>query len=76
MSNRLGLALFACVSLTAPCVAGDWTQFRGPGGLGISQETSVPTTWSGTRNIAWKAKLPGAGTSSPIIVGDKIFLTC
>ncbi len=56
--------------------AADWAQFRGPGGIGTSTETSVPTTWSGSQNIAWKATLPGAGTSSPIIIGDQVFLTC
>ncbi len=36
---------------------------------------STPTTWSGTENIAWKTKIPGKGSSSPIVVGDRIFLT-
>ena len=76
MRNRLGLTLLACVGLAVPCLADDWMQFRGPGGLGVSSEVSVPTEWSDTRNIVWKTKLPGAGTSSPIIIGDKIFLTC
>lgn len=51
-------------------------QFRGPGGQGISAENSLPTTWSATQNIAWKTALPGPGTSSPILVGNKIYLTC
>lgn len=76
MSRRLGLAFAVCVSLFVPALAADWAQFRGPGGLGTSQEASAPTSWSATQNVAWKAALPGAGTSSPIIVGDKIFLTC
>jgi outer membrane protein assembly factor BamB len=56
--------------------AESWMQFRGPGGQGVSAEKSLPTTWSATQNIAWKTALPGAGTSSPILVGDKIYLTC
>jgi outer membrane protein assembly factor BamB len=52
-----------------------WSQFRGPGGRGASAE-SVPVTWSRTENVAWKTELPGAGTSSPIVVGSKIYLTC
>lgn len=55
--------------------AQDWSQFRGPGGQGVSAEKTLPTTWSATQNIVWKTPLPGAGTSSPIVVGDKIFLT-
>ncbi len=53
----------------------DWTRFRGPGGTGISDDTDVPTTWTATKNVVWKTTLPGFGTSSPITLGDKIFLT-
>lgn len=55
---------------------GDWTQFRGPGGSGASNEKGLPAKWSSTENIVWKTKLPGPGTSSPIVLGDKIYLTC
>jgi outer membrane protein assembly factor BamB len=54
----------------------DWTQFRGPGGSGISAETGLPTTWSSKENIVWRTKLPGPGTSSPIVVGKRLYLTC
>ena len=53
----------------------DWSQFRGPDGLANSA-VSLPLTWSVTENIIWKKELPGPGTSSPIIVGERIFLTC
>jgi outer membrane protein assembly factor BamB len=56
--------------------AADWPQFRGPDGLGISDDKDVPTTWSASENVVWKTELPGAGTSSPIIVGQRIFVTC
>lgn len=57
--------------------ADDWLRFRGPNGSGISTETvSVPTTWSETENLKWKVSLPGPGSSSPIVVGDKVFVTC
>ena len=63
--------------ITATAVsAADWTQFRGPGGLGISTDKGVPARWSATKNIAWKAVLPGPGASSPITLGDRIFVTC
>ncbi len=55
--------------------AESWMQFRGPGGQGVSTEKGLPTKWSSSENIAWKTELPGAGTSSPILVGDKIYLT-
>ena len=56
--------------------AEDWTQFRGPGSAGVSEELSLPTSWSGEENVVWKTKLPGPGSSSPITLGDKIYLTC
>ena len=53
----------------------EWPGWRGPRGDGTSSETNVPTKWSGSDNIAWKTPLPGLGHSSPIIWGDRIFLT-
>lgn len=61
--------------LTAPLLAEDWPQFRGPGGQGHSTEQGLPTTWSETKNVRWKSPIPGSGWSSPVIVGDGIFLT-
>jgi outer membrane protein assembly factor BamB len=55
--------------------ADNWPQWRGPNGDGISQETHVPTRWSATENVAWKLPLPGMGGSTPIVWGDRIFLT-
>jgi len=64
------LLLLAAISL-----ASDWPQFRGPTGQGVSDEKGLPTEWSAQKNIAWKIKLPGAGASSPIILGKRVFLT-
>lgn len=52
----------------------DWPQFRGPAG-GVSSAKGLPATFSQTENIVYKTELPGAGTSSPIIVGSRIYLT-
>jgi outer membrane protein assembly factor BamB len=57
-------------------VRADWRQFRGPHGLGITTEHGLPVEWSSTKNVVWKTALPGPGTSSPTVVGDRIFLTC
>jgi outer membrane protein assembly factor BamB len=54
----------------------DWPQFRGPTAHGTSAEKQLPVTWSQTRNLAWKVNLPGPGSSTPLIVGDRIFVTC
>jgi len=57
--------------------AQDWPRFRGPEGSGVVENSeSIPTQWSPKSNLAWKSKLPGPGASSPIIVGDKAFVTC
>src|SRR5581483_1129904 len=74
MNRLLPSAVMFFVSTSA--FAADWTQFRGPGGLGRSDETGLPVKWSETENLLWKVQLPGMGTSCPITVGDAIFLTC
>src|SRR5262245_21878773 len=53
----------------------NWPQWRGPEGLGVSEEKNLPTEWSADKNIIWKTALPGRGHSSPIVWGDRIFLT-
>ncbi len=54
----------------------DWPRFRGPDGSGVAPEGSPPAQWSATENVFWKTPLPGFGASSPIVVGDRVFLTC
>ncbi|MGL5095382.1 MAG: PQQ-binding-like beta-propeller repeat protein, partial [Planctomycetia bacterium] len=56
-------------------VAGEWPQFRGPGGEGHSNANDLPLTWSESENIAWKVPVAGKGWSSPAILGDRIWLT-
>ena len=55
--------------------AGDWPAFRGPSGDGHSSERGLPTEWSESRNIVWKAPVAGQGWSSPAISGDRVWLT-
>ena len=60
-----------------PCSAGDWTRFRGSNGDGISQDSEeTPVEWSAEKNLKWKVALPGPGSSCPIVVGDKVLVTC
>ena len=56
--------------------AENWPQWRGPADDGISNETNLPTKWSDKDNLAWKFALPGMGESTPVVWGDRIFLTC
>lgn len=55
--------------------ANDWPQFRGPNGNATAATSNPPITWSDSENIAWKTKLPGRGASSPVVFGNRIFLT-
>jgi outer membrane protein assembly factor BamB len=52
-----------------------WSQWRGPSGQGLVEGNSFPDTWSDTENVLWKVKVPGRGHSSPIVWGDRLFLT-
>jgi outer membrane protein assembly factor BamB len=60
--------------LTIPAGAGEWPQFRGPGGTAFSSEKGLPAKWSATENVRWKAELPG-GVSSPVIAGGRVYVT-
>jgi hypothetical protein len=53
----------------------DWPQFRGPDNNGVATDTNLPSEWSASKNIAWKATIPGVAWSCPIVVGDKVFIT-
>lgn len=69
-------ALSIVVLLVMAAQADDqWPQFRGPLSLGVAEDPNLPDTWSQTENVAWKTAIPGSGWSSPIVWGDKIFVT-
>lgn len=84
LSSRHALA----VALMAPCLAlacqrvpaedapGEWRQWRGPFGLGVSNEVNLPVKWASDGNgVRWKTAIPGTGNSSPIVSRGRIFLT-
>jgi outer membrane protein assembly factor BamB len=66
--------LCALVAYAGPAVAQEWTRFRGPNGSGQSETTTIPIAWS-KNDYLWKTDLPGIGHSSPVLWGEKIFLT-
>ena len=66
---------FAVIIWCGLAHAEDWPGWRGPRGDGSSREANLPVHWSKTENVAWKTPIPGKGHSSPIIWGDRIFLT-
>ena len=53
----------------------DWTEFRGPTQDGHSSATGLPVEWSAEKNIVWRTELPGRAWSSPIVAGNRIYLT-
>jgi outer membrane protein assembly factor BamB len=55
--------------------SGDWPRFRGPNGIGSAGDAKLPVRWSADEGIEWKTPLPGAGSSSPIVVQGKVFVT-
>jgi outer membrane protein assembly factor BamB len=75
MLARSIVATLLVATLTPRAQSADWLQWRGPLGTGQSSETKAPLTWSPTENVKWKVPLDGPGNSSPIVVGDKVFIT-
>ncbi|HUH06648.1 MAG TPA: hypothetical protein VML96_02470, partial [Egibacteraceae bacterium] len=55
--------------------ARNWPHWRGPSSAGVSPESGLPTRWSASENVAWKVPLAGLGASSPIVWGDRVFVT-
>ncbi len=77
--QRVMTAVAAAIIATAcapPAAAQEgWPRFRGPGALGVAEESGLPETWSTTENVAWVRDIEGFGWSSPIVWGDTVFLT-
>jgi outer membrane protein assembly factor BamB len=64
------------LAISGPLLAGEnWSRFRGPTGQGVASETGLPLKWSKDENVAWKTPIPGEGWSSPVVWGDRVFLT-
>lgn len=60
---------------SANILAGNWPAWRGPGGQGVSPEKNLPTHWNTTNNVRWRTPLPDRGNSTPIVWGDRTFVT-
>ncbi len=70
------LALLIWSGVPAAAESDNWPQFRGPDGTAVvADDAGLPETWSATENVAWKVPIPGLGWSSPIVWGDRVFLT-
>jgi outer membrane protein assembly factor BamB len=75
MRHRSSLSLLFWFCGLCVVAAEDWPHWRGPQASGVSPEPSLPTKWSATENVAWKAPLAGAGISTPIVSGDRVYVT-
>ncbi len=72
---RQSVWLVLLIMAISPGFADNWPGWYGPGALGISAEENFPAEWDLTRNVKWKLEIPGLGHSSPIVWGNRIFVT-
>jgi outer membrane protein assembly factor BamB len=70
----LGILLF-WLAIAVAGRAGDWPQFRGPGGTGMSDDKNLPVKWDTKDGVRWKAELPGRGVSSPVVADGRVYVT-
>ncbi|MBL7133465.1 MAG: PQQ-binding-like beta-propeller repeat protein, partial [Phycisphaerae bacterium] len=71
--------IVACIVITglaALCPAGNWPNWRGPTGNGVAEAGQYPVEFSADSGLLWKVRLPGKGSSTPVVWGDDIFITC
>jgi outer membrane protein assembly factor BamB len=74
--QRFVCSLAWSVAVLAGAVHGaDWPHWRGPGANGVAPDKALPVKWGASANIAWKAKIAGAGVSTPIVSGDRVYVT-
>lgn len=73
--RRVALAALGLFAMTFTAIAADWPQFRGPAGNGDAGSEALPIELGKDKNVRWKVAVPGAGWSSPVVVGDKVFVT-
>ena len=64
---------FSCAEAESPPL--DWPAWRGPNADGVADGRKLPLEWSQTKNVQWSVKLPGWGTSSPVVFGNRVFIT-
>jgi outer membrane protein assembly factor BamB len=73
--TRAALKGCATLLLIVPLHADNWPQWRGPDGTGVSAERALPLHWTEKEGVAWRTPLGGTGVSSPIVWGDRVFVT-
>ncbi|MAG57950.1 MAG: hypothetical protein CMJ83_16825 [Planctomycetes bacterium] len=76
MRHCCSLSLLALIAVAIPAQDLIWPGFRGPARNGVAAAANPPVKWSDEKNVRWKAELPGPGSASPIIVGDRVYVAC
>ncbi|MEM7356839.1 MAG: PQQ-binding-like beta-propeller repeat protein [Acidobacteriota bacterium] len=74
-SLRSVVSILLLLGLSAPLAAENWPHWRGPRFDGTSEATGLPTEWGKDKNLKWRLELPGDSAATPIVWGDRIFLT-
>ena len=75
MTKRFSVLVALLSIATAAPISGQWPQFRGAEGLGVAPAANPPLTWSESQNVRWKTPIHGKGWSSPVILGNQVWLT-
>lgn len=75
MIGSTSLLVLLSLCQANPAAPANWPQWRGPAGTGAAERADPPVRWSETENVRWKAALPGRGHSTPVVWGDRVFLT-
>jgi outer membrane protein assembly factor BamB len=73
---RCLLASGVILIVTPTVFSSDWPQFRGPNATGVSTEKNLPLEWGKDKGLKWKAALPARGVSSPVVFGERVYVTC
>ncbi len=77
MIRKLTSALCLCLTVAAPAGAQNWPQFRGAGARGVAEGGPAPSAWDATKmqGVRWKARIPGLAHSSPVVWGNRVYVT-
>jgi outer membrane protein assembly factor BamB len=74
-SLAIAFTITVTITIKGGSSTGSWPQWRGPNSSAIAENSNVPLEWSSTTNLLWKSPVPGRGHSSPVVSGDRVFIT-
>src|SRR5262245_46972907 len=74
-TRSFSILLLVVCTFTSSARAENWPGWRGPARTGVTSDSGIPTTWSATENVLWKAPVPGTGTANPVVWEGRVFLT-